>query len=250
MKKITLIACAALVAGLLVSCNNGAAGTRDLNDVTWTQTEYEYLVSGKVVDTVSSSFKGYDDENKQTYGESSTVVTTEEIVSTPGYVRFGTNANKSTNYENGYTIVWNASQGYKTVEQTEGTQWDISAKKEKDLTAAELDAYTYKVEKADKPTQNVGSGNIFIYKINDEFKIEFDNRLWTVTVDEEKLSSGKDFDLSFEATLDDSTTSANYKDFDADGKEVAENASSSKSTDKSTKKVTLKFTAVGTKVAE
>ena len=58
MKKITLIACAALVAGLLVSCSNDA-GAKDYNSVRYTTNVNNYLVSGTKTTVVTSESAGY-----------------------------------------------------------------------------------------------------------------------------------------------------------------------------------------------
>ena len=88
MKKITLIACATLIAGLFVSCNNDA-GVKDYNNVTKTSFYNSYVVKGTVATTSEISTKTYNDKNELINASSSSITDTKRIVSTPAYVRMG-----------------------------------------------------------------------------------------------------------------------------------------------------------------
>lgn len=246
MKKITLIACAALVAGLLVSCNNGA---KDYNDVTKTFTEYEYLVTGTIEVVTDHTEKTFDKDNKQTAGSSYNVTSTYTFESTPGMVNFGSNEANDGNYE-GYQLRVNGFTGYYERKGNSGTYWDGT--KEKDYTAAELKS-NYEVEKTTDPINlsnynylNMDSYWEFLYKIDGEFKVQSNGALFDATVDEDAIEAGEDFTVSYTIVEDDSSSSSTYTDYDADGKPVTTAASSTRtntSTNKVTKTYTLKFSA-------
>ena len=247
MKKITLIACAAVLAGLLVSCNNG---TKDYNDVTKSTTEYEYLVTGTVEIVTDHTEKTFDKDNKQTNGSSYNYTKTYTIESTPGFVNFGSNEAWSGNYD-GYNLKAVGLTGYYEQKGNSGTYWDGT--KEKDYTAAELKS-RYEVEKTDDPINlnsypaNFGSSELYVYlyKIDGEFKVETNAATFDATVDEDAISAGESFTVSYTIVDDDSSYSNTYTDYDADGKPVTTAASgtySTSTTNKVTKTYTLKFSA-------
>ena len=246
MKKITLIACAALVAGLLVSCNNGA---KDYNEVTTTSTEYEYLVTGTIEVETDHTEKTFDKDNKQTNGSSYNYTETYTIESTPGFVNFGTNEAWSGNYD-GYNLKAVGLTGYYEKKGNSGTYWDGT--KEKDYTAAELKS-RYEVEKTDDPINLNGypayfdsEFYVYLYKIDGEYKVASNGALFDATVDEDAIEAGEDFTVSYTIVNDDSSNSSTYTDYDADGKPVttaASNTRTNTSTNKVTRTYTLKFSA-------
>lgn len=240
MKKINLIACAALVAGLLISCSS-EAGVKDYNSVTSTSTEYEYLVSGTVTTVSNTSSTSYDKDGKQNGGDTRSTTRTEEIVSAEAFATFSTDANYNSNVET-IEISVAASNGYLKVD-ADGSDWNGT--KLESWSSSQKEAAS--TAKASKPEQPVGSQLISLYKVDGEWKVKADNKLWAVEIDEDKLTAGEDFEISYEVTTDDSTTKRAYTSYDADGKENKDFNSSSAKTSKSTKTLKLSFKAQGKK---
>ena len=221
MKKITLIACAAVLAGLLVSCNNGA---KDYNNVTYTDTQYNYLVKGTRTVVTETASKRYDADDKQDNGSSLKKTETYTIVSTPAYVHINESEQADYNFDSYYINVSNSTGYYESVANS-GTEWDGT--KEVDLTATQLD--TYKVEKAATPGTNVTGLWEDIYKIDGKIYLPHNDKYFEVTVDEDKLAAGEDFTLSVSVVTTDTTS--NDTEFDSDGKQKRRTTSSNKITE-------------------
>lgn len=231
MKKITLIACAALVAGLLVSCNNGA---KDYNDVTSTSTKNSYLVKGTITTVTETASSKYDDKDKQFDGESYKMTKIETIVSAPAYVTFGENEQFDSNYDN-YAIRFDDTVGYNEVVVNAGTYWDDTTEKEKEYTSAQLDSQ--KVEKAATPDHDIDSEWISVNDIDGKLYYQYGDKLFEVTTDLDKITAGEDFTYSLTVVTNDSSSENTY--FDKDGKKTR----SEKSSEKITKTYDLTFTA-------
>lgn len=249
MKKITLIACAALVAGLLVSCNNGA---KDYNDVTTSATEYEYLVSGTIEVVADSTYKQVDKDNKQTDGRSSNITQTFTFESTPAFVRIATDEQDDTNYEGYQLAIPNGFTGYYERKANSATYWDYANSKEKDYTAAELKS-NWEIEKTEDPIDlsrydRLAMDNywVYLYKIDGALKVAENGALFDATVDEDAIANGEDFTVTYTIVTGDTSNSETYTEYDADGKAVTTAGSSTNtvtSTSKTTKTYTLKFAA-------
>ncbi len=221
MKKITLIACAAVLAGLLVSCNNGA---KDYNDVTSTNAQYSYLVKGTKTIVTETASKRYDADDKQDRGSSFKKTETYTIVSTPAYVRTSESEQYDYNYDY-YYISTSDSVGYYERVANSGTEWNGT--KEVDLTATQLDSY--KVEKAATPDEDIDGEWFTLYKIDGKFYLQSNDKYFEVTIDEDKFTTGADFTLSVSRVTTD--TSSNNTEFDSDGKQARRTTSSNKVTE-------------------
>jgi len=231
MKKITLIACAAVLAGLLVSCNNGA---KDYNEVTSTSTKNSYLVKGTITTVTEHAEAEFNDKDKQTDGESYKTTETETIVSAPAFVVFGEDKQFDSNYDN-YGIHFADSVGYYEKVVNAGTYWDDTTEKEKEYTSAQLDSQ--KVEKAATPDYDIDAQWVSVNDIDGTLYFAYGDKFVEATADADKIAAGEDFTLS--VTVVDTDKSSNNTSYDKDGKQTRRETSS----DKITKTYDLTFTA-------
>ena len=229
MKKISLIACAALVAGLLVSCNNATeAGNIDYNDVRTTSTENSYLVSGTIETVREISNASYDDKDKQNGGDYSKTTVTEEIVSTAASVIFGEDSLWESNFAN-YFVQYDRSTGYTSTKYNEKKDWDGT--KLADVTKpADID-------KASEPDTTIYGDVFALVSVDGTVYEEYDGQNWTVEVDEDALQSGDDFTLK--VTYEIINDSNGRTMYDSEGNQ----SSRSEFLDKSTITYNFKFTA-------
>ncbi len=192
MKKIILIACAAVLAGLLVSCNNGA---KDYNSVRYENYENSYLVSGtytKVVTTDEATYGATD----QATGTKSTVTTTEYITSAAAKVTYNTDSEFDSNYQE-YAIKYEGSTGYKSIAHTGYKTWNAATKAWVDTASIPADT----AKGTGDPDQTVGGKTFTIYSIDDDLYFNYDGKSWPVTADESAFADGNDFTLKFSCTL-------------------------------------------------
>lgn len=232
MKKITLIACAALVAGFLMSCSS-EAGVKDYNNVTTTSTYNSYVVKGTIATTVETSSKRFDDENKQTNGSSSSITTTQRFVSTPAYVSFGTDENYDGNCAAAYSIKIDGTDVFTSEVANSATYWDSAAKEEKSRTAAEIKSYNDAHKEADDPDDSITAIRFSLIVIDDVIYYESNGERFVVTADAEKIAEGESFDLDVTFVTNDE--SSNYTYYDSDGDQYSRNESADKTS------VTYKF---------
>lgn len=240
MKKITLIACAALVAGLLASCSNDA-GVKELNEITTSGNVNSYLVKGTVTTVTESSYGRYNDKD-QLVGSSqwdsslmdyTTVLSSKgtqkvTFLNTPAYISFGTNEQWDRNWNSYYIGISdeNTVEGYLEYVANSGSYWDGSAKK--DYTSTQLDAS--KVEKTDDPI-DVSSymiGDFDVFDIDGTLYYRYGKAIYEVTADQEKIEAGEDFTLS--VTFVTTDYSDEYKNLDEDGKQTSRQTQSVKTT--------------------
>ena len=124
MKKITLIACAALVAGLLVSCNNATeAGTIDYDSVRETKNANNYLVAGTVTTKNYSESGEYDADNKQTDGNKSINSESIRVKSASAVVSYITDSVNETNYQEYKLTFDDAPEGWSS-DSSENYSWE------------------------------------------------------------------------------------------------------------------------------
>lgn len=233
MKKITLIACAAVLAGLLLSCNNGA---KDYNDVTKTDTKYSYLVKGTITTVTETASEDYDEDDKLDYIDSLKKTETYTIVSTPAFVTFTESEQYDRNYDF-YDIRFDSSTGYFERVTESKTTWDFVEDKKKEWTSTELGVTPYKVEKEATPGTNISGEWVTVYDIDGTLYYKSNDKYVEATVDAAKLAAGEDFTYSVTVVTDDSSNE--NTSYDKDGKKDG----SSKSSTKITKTYSLTFTA-------
>lgn len=190
MKKITLIACAAVLAGLLVSCNNGA---KDYNSVRYENYENSYLVSGTVTTVVVSETDTYGATDQAT-GSKSTVTTTDYIKSAAAKVTYSTDSEFDSNYQD-YSIAYEASKGWQSVAYTGYQTWNAGTKAWDNGTApADV------VKGTGDPDTNISAKSFYIYSMDDDLYIQWNGKSWPVTADESAFADGKDFTLKVSYT--------------------------------------------------
>ena len=193
MKKITLIACAAVLAGLLVSCNNGA---KDYNSVRYENYENSYLVSGSYTTEVVSETGRYG-ATDQTLGNKSTITTTEFIKSAAAKVTYSTDSEFESNYQK-YSIKYEGSKGWKSITHTGYQTWNAGTKAWDNDAASTIPADVTKG--TGDPDTNVGGATFSIYSMDGDLYIYNDGKSWPVTADESAFADGKDFTLKISFT--------------------------------------------------
>lgn len=231
MKKITLIACAVIAAGLLFSCNNG---TKEYNEQTWANTEHSYLVSGTIKTVTEASMKEYGATN-QTFGAAYTMTQTDTIKSTAGKVTFGEYETWESNWDY-YSLYFNSSSDGKSKKTLDSaSQWDGT--KDVALTAAQLEAAAPSLGAYDEQTATINADQIEIRKIDDKLYVTSNGTLYEVTADLTKIEEGADFTVSVTFVTKD--TSNDEIEKDADDKQTSREIG----TEKVTKTYDLTFTA-------
>lgn len=221
MKKITLIACAALVAGLLVSCDNGSS-VKEMNYVGYTSTENSYVVTGTKTVVKENSSESFDADDDQTAGTIKKYTETYYYTGAEGYVYFTTSNQNDYNYQD-YTIALNNSIGYYSKE------WDTS----KTYSTIEKDYVkdtTTDIEKGTDDPDTLLDPKIFnAYAVDGVLYISDGNaQNWAVEADEEALAAGESFTFKVTYTTADSTSATTNKDGAGDQKDRS--SSSSKTT--------------------
>ena len=239
MKKISLIACAALVAGLLVSCNN-ETGPVDYNSVRSTKTANSYLVSGTITTVETSETGTFDAENKQTLGSKSKTTDVEYINSAEAFVYYSTDSVWNSNYQD-YQIQYKASKGYHSWKDDEEKSWSGSAW---------VDApKATEITKGTEATYDIDANSFVIYSVDGVFYFDGNGTYAVVEADEDAIQSGESFSLKVSFTIRDDgapysptpyTQVVDNTSYDDKGKQVTGRTTSNESV---TVTYDLKFTA-------
>jgi len=241
MKKISLIACATLVAGLLVSCSS-EAGVKDYNNVRSTSAVNNYIVSGSITTVVEESKTTYDDEGKQRgyyknyYSEwddtlgtvvlheedvldySKKTTTTTEAKAIAGVVSYGVDSEFDSNYQK-YTIKTDAASkaGYKSIKYDEDKIWSTAKKEMIDNPSKPKDV----AKSSGDPDTDIGGLNFNIYAVDGTFYYESNGQRWPFEADEDAIANGESFSINVTFTTSD--TSNSYDAFDKDDKKTKNN---------------------------
>ena len=190
MKKITLIACAALVAGLLVSCNNATeAGTVDYDSVRNTYNRNNYLVSGKVTETVyTEAGVTYDDKDKMTAGTKTERSDTVRFTEAAAVVSYDTDSVNETNYQS-YTINFDdAPKAWSSWKESESTvsngTWGTATDTKGDETT-------------DPDLDNQPIHGVTLYCVDGTFYVDGNGQFYVAEVEEgeDAVAGGEDFTL-------------------------------------------------------
>ena len=260
MKKISLIACATLVAGLLVSCSS-EAGVKDYNNVRSTSAVNNYIVSGSITTVVEESKTTYDDEGKQrgyykayswddtlgTYVEedvldySKKTTTTTEAKAIAGVVSYVVDSEFDSNYQK-YTIKTDAESkaGYKSIKYDEDKIWSTAKKEMIDNPSKPKDV----AKSSGDPDTNIGGLNFDIYAVDGTFYYESNGQRWPFEADEDAIANGESFSINVTFTTQDTSNSSNS--FDKDDKKKKNTDTDnyhSASSNKTTVTYNLTFTA-------
>ncbi len=213
MKKISIIACAALVAGLLVSCSS-EAGTVDYNDVRTTTNVNNYVVSGSIAETVYTESGTYDADNKQTDGSKSTVTSTVYFKAAEATVAYTVDSVDETNYQS-YSVKYDASEGWSSrVEETSsfsGTSWSTPSK-------------TEVAKGTGDPDTNIPRDTFSFYSVDGVFYVDGYGKAYSFEADEDAIQAGEDFTVS--VTFDTDNRTSDDSDYDTTGKLEAGRATS------------------------
>lgn len=233
MKKISLIACAALIAGLLISCNS-EAGVKDYNSVRYTQAVNNYVVSGTITTVEENSEATFDKDNKQDGGFSRKTTTTTKIKAVAGVVSYNTDSEFGSNYQE-YTISTDreVDGGWMSITYDEDKVWDST---KKSLVTNPIKASDIEMTTGD-PDTTVPSVSLKIYAIDGTFYYESNGQRWAFEADEDAVAAGEDFSINLTFTTTDETSDST--DLDEKGKQVSRETTSSKTT----KTYNLTFTA-------
>ncbi len=204
MKKITLIACAALVAGLLVSCNNGA---KDYNNVTTTSTYHSYTVKGTYTVVEENAYEGKNSKDEVNYGEEYKYTTIYTLDSGAADVQFWTDEQRDYNYDN-CKIQFSQLMAFNE-KDVEGKGWNWSEEKYVEFDAAEKTSRG-KHDKADDPS-SVSFDDFWMEEIDGVWYYNNNGKMFEVTVDADKFKEGESFTLK--VTVDTpSSGNSTYKD--------------------------------------
>ncbi len=220
MKKITLIACAAVLAGLLVSCNNGA---KDYNDVTKTSTYHSYTVTGTKTVVQESAYEGKDSDGDVNYGEEYKYTTVYTVDSGAADIQFWTDEQRDYNYDN-CKIQFSQVMAFDE-KDVEGKEFDWSEDKYVAFDAAEKTSRG-KHDKADDPS-SVTIDDFWMEEIDGVWYYTNNGKMFEVTVDADKFKEGESFTLK--VTVD-SPSSGNSTSKDEDDKTTSTYKSSSNTT--------------------
>lgn len=211
MKKITLIACAALVAGLLVSCNNAAeAGTIDYDSVRETNNRNNYLVSGKVtkIDYTEVGVT-YDANDKMTAGTKTEQSDTVRFTEAAAVVSYDTDSVNETNYQS-YTIKFDAapkawSSSKTSTSTVSNGAWGTATENKTDETT-------------DPDLENYPLQGVTLYCVDGTFYCEGNGQFYAAEVEEgeDAVAGGEDFTLKVTYTVMEQDQKDSSKD--ADGK--------------------------------
>jgi len=260
MKKISLIACAALVTGLLVSCSS-EAGVKDYNNVRSTSAVNNYIVSGSITTVVEESFTTYDDKgNQKGYYDnyvldestgnynlvpvldySKKTTTTTEAKAIAGVVSYGVDSEFESNYQK-YTIKTDAESkaGYKSIKYDEDKIWSTAKKEMIDNPSKPKDV----AKSSGDPDTDIGGLNFNIYAVDGTFYYESNGQRWPFEADEDAIANGESFSINVTFTTKDTTETST--EFDKDNKQLNGNYSwnsNSAKAEKTTVTYNLTFTA-------
>ena len=227
MKKISLIACAALVAGLLVSCNNATeAGTVDYNNIRKTSNENSYILTGKITTVTESETDDYTVTNgkeSQSAGEKSKETEVLKFDQASAKVSFKTDSENDTNYQ-GYRISYYDSMGWYSYVNDLKQDWatdkwaDVTKNAKQDFTDGDADT---PISGDDFVISSI-DGVLYFVSCGQQFEVE---------ADEEAIAAGESFTLKVTyVDSDDSNTTYNYDADDNDKPITGRHASSGKTT--------------------
>ena len=211
MKKITLIACAALGAGLFVSCNNAAeADTVDYNSVRKTTNVNNYLVSGKVTETLyTEAGVTYDDKDKMTAGTKTEHSDIVRFTEAAAVISYKTDSVAETNYQS-YTIEFDkAPKAWSSWKESESTvsngAWGTATDTKGDETT-------------DPDLDNQAIPGVTLYCVDGTFYCEGNGQFYAAEVEEgeDAVAGGEDFTIKVTYTVFEKDQKDSSKD--ADGK--------------------------------